>query len=163
MNPPHEMKISQKFDNDPEVILADDREHRTSFYTDGRKLEKDKDADDKQVSARWDDKKLVTDEKGAHGGKVSRTYELSSDGKQLIETVHVTDSKGNHPVIVQYVLATPRMIAVRPVLSVHYASCGRYYFLALTSATFEFSNSFSASTSSSFARVPAGLSGSNAM
>jgi hypothetical protein len=103
VNPPHEMKISQKFDNDPEVILADDREHRTSFYTDGRKLEKDKDPDDKQVSARWDDKKLVTDEKAAHGGKVSRTYELSSDGKQLIETVHVTDSKGNHPVNVQYV------------------------------------------------------------
>jgi hypothetical protein len=103
VNPPREMKLSQKFDNDPEVQLADDREHRTSFFTDGRKLDKDKDPDNKQVAARWDDKKLVTDEKGAHGGKVSRTYELSSDGKQLIETVHVTDSKGNHPVNVQYV------------------------------------------------------------
>jgi hypothetical protein len=103
VNPPREMKLSQKFENDPEVLLADDREHRTTFYTDGRKLEKDKDSDNKQVSARWDDKKLVTDEKGAHGGKVTRTYELSSDGKQLIETVHVTDSKGNHPVNVQYV------------------------------------------------------------
>jgi hypothetical protein len=103
VNPPREMKLSQKFDKDPEVVLADDREHRTSFFTDGRKLEKDKDPDNKQVAARWDDKKLVTDEKGAHGGKVTRTYELSSDGKQLIETVHLTDSKGNHPVNVQYV------------------------------------------------------------
>jgi len=102
-NPPREMKLSQKFENDPEVQLADDREHRTSFFTDGRKLEKDKDPDNKQVAARWDDKKLVTDEKAAHGGKVSRTFELSSDGKQLIETVRVTDSKGNHPVNVQYV------------------------------------------------------------
>jgi hypothetical protein len=102
INPPREMKFSQKFENDPEVLLSDDREHRTSFFTDGRKLEKDKSPDDKQVAARWDDKKLVTDEKGSHGGKVTRTFELSSDGKQLIETVHVTDSKGNHPVNVQY-------------------------------------------------------------
>jgi hypothetical protein len=103
VNPPREMKFSEKFDNDPEVILSDDREHRTSFFTDGRKLEKDKTPDSKQVSAHWDDKKLVTDEKGAHNGKVSRTFELSQDGKQLIETVHVADSKGNHPVNVQYV------------------------------------------------------------
>jgi hypothetical protein len=103
VNPPREMKLSQKFENDPEVLLSDDREHRTSFVTDGRKLEKDKTPDYKQVAARWDDKKLVTDEKGAHNGKVSRTFELSSDGRQLIETVHITDSKGNHPVNVQYV------------------------------------------------------------
>lgn len=103
VNPPREMKLSQKFENDPEVVLNDDREHRTSFFTDGRKLEKDKDPDNKQVTAHWDDKRLVTDEKGAHGGKISRTFELSSDGKQLIETVHVADSKGNHPVNVQYV------------------------------------------------------------
>jgi len=103
VNPPREMTLSQKFDKDPEVLLSDDREHRTAFYTDGRKLEKEKDPSNQQVAARWDDKKLVTDEKGAHGGKVSRTYELSSDGKQLIETVHLTDSKGNHPVNVQYV------------------------------------------------------------
>jgi len=45
----------------------------------------------------------VTDEKGAHNGKISRTFELSPDGKQLIETVHVADSKGNHPVSVEYV------------------------------------------------------------
>jgi len=103
VNPPREMKLTQKFDSDPEVLLSDDREHRTSFFTDGRKIEKQKDPDYKEVSARWDDKKLVTDEKGSHGGKVSRTFELSKDGKQLIETVHVTDSKGNHPINVQYV------------------------------------------------------------
>lgn len=103
VNPPREIKFSQNFDNDPEVLLSDDREHRTTFVTDGRKLEKQKDPDNKQVSARWEEKKLITDEKGAHNGKVSRTFELSPDGKQLFETVHVTDSKGNHPVNVQYV------------------------------------------------------------
>ena len=103
VNPPREINLSQKFDKDPEVLLTDDREHRTSFFTDGRKLEKQKDTSYQEVTARWDGNNLVTDEKGAHGGKLSRTYELSSDGKQLIETVHLSDSKGNHPVSVRYV------------------------------------------------------------
>ena len=103
VNPPREVKLSQKFDKDPEVLLSDDREHRTSFFTDGRKLEKQKDTSYQEIAAHWDNSNLVTDEKGAHGGKLSRTYELSSDGKQLIETVHLSDSKGNHPISVRYV------------------------------------------------------------
>jgi hypothetical protein len=103
VNPPRQIHLSQNYDKDPEVLMSDDREHRTAFFTDGRKLEKEKDPTNKQVAAHWDDKKLVTDEKAAHGGKMSRTFELSHDGKQLIETVHITDSKGNHPVNVQYV------------------------------------------------------------
>jgi hypothetical protein len=103
VNPPREIKLSQNFDKDPQVLMNDDREHRTTFYTDGRKLEKPKDSSNQQVAAHWDDKNLVTDEKAEHGGKLSRTFELSPDGKQLIETVHLTDSKGNHPVTVRYV------------------------------------------------------------
>jgi hypothetical protein len=103
VNPPREIKLSQKFDSDPEVTMNDDREHRTTFYTDGRKIDKQKDPDNKEVSARWDDKRLVTDEKGSHNGKVTRTFELSPDGKQLFESIHITDSKGNHPINVQYV------------------------------------------------------------
>jgi len=103
VNPPREIKLSQNFDKDPEIVLSDDREHRTAFFTDGRKLQKEKDPSYQEIAAHWDDKNLVTDEKGSHGGKLSRTYELSSDGKQLIETVHLNDSKGNHPVTVRYV------------------------------------------------------------
>ena len=103
VNPPREMKLSQNFDKDPQVLLSDDREHRIAFFTDGRKLQKGKDASYQEIAAHWDSNKLVTDEKGAHGGKLSRTFELSSDGKQLIETVHLSDSKGNHLVNVQYV------------------------------------------------------------
>jgi hypothetical protein len=103
VNPPREIKLSQNFDKDPEVLLSDDREHRTAFFTDGRKIEKQKDPRYQEIAAHWDDKSLVTDEKGAHGGKLSRTFELSPDGKQLVETVHLSDSKGNHPVSVRYV------------------------------------------------------------
>jgi hypothetical protein len=103
VNPPREINLSQKFDKDPEVLLTDDREHRSAFFTDGRKLEKQKDSSYQEIAAHWDSSNLVTDEKGAHGGKLSRTYELSPDGKQLIETVHLSDSKGNHPISVRYV------------------------------------------------------------
>ena len=103
VNPPHEMKLSQNYDQDPEVLLSDDRQHRTAFFTDGRKLEKEKDPSYKEVAARWDGSNLVTDEKGAHGGKLSRTFELSSDGKQLIENIRLSDSKGNHTVLLRYV------------------------------------------------------------
>lgn len=103
VNPPREIKLSQNFDKDPEVLLSDDREHRLAFFTDGRKLEKQKAPNYQEIAAHWDGSNLVTDEKGAHGGKLSRTFELSSDGKQLIETVHLSDNKGNHPVSVRYV------------------------------------------------------------
>src|SRR3974390_2435728 len=33
---------------------------------------------------------------------MSRTFEVSPDGKQLWETVRITDNKGNHPVTVRY-------------------------------------------------------------
>ena len=103
VNPPREIKFLQQQPDDPSVELTDDREHRRMFYTDGRKLQKTKGPDYEEIAARWEGSKLVTDEKGTHNGKISRTYEVSSDGKQLIETVHVSDSKGNHPVNVQYV------------------------------------------------------------
>jgi hypothetical protein len=103
VNPPRELRLTRHFDSDPEVDLTDDRMHRKMFYTDGRKLEKQKDPSNQEISAHWDDDRLVTDEKGTHGGKLSRTFEISKDGRQLLETIHITDSKGNHPVMVQYV------------------------------------------------------------
>ena len=104
VNPPREIKFVQREADDPAVELLDDREHRRMFYTDGRKLQKNnKGPDYEEIAAKWDGPKLVTDEQGAHKGKISRTFEVSQDGHQLIETVHVSDSKGNHPASVQYV------------------------------------------------------------
>jgi hypothetical protein len=102
-NPVRELQVLQHNENDPEVEMIDDRDHRHIFYTDGRKVEKQKDPSLEEVSARWDDKRLVTDEKAPHNGKMSRTYEVSSDGHQLLETVHITDSKGNNPITLNLV------------------------------------------------------------
>jgi len=103
VNPVRELQMLQRNRNDPEVEMYDDRSHRHIFYTDGRKIEKQKDPSLEEVSARWDGNRLVTDEKAPHNGKLTRTFELSSDGRQLEETVRVTDSKGNHPITVHYV------------------------------------------------------------
>ena len=103
INPARQLQLVRRSAEDPEVDMTDDRQRRRIFYTDGRKLQKQKDSSLEEISARWEDNKLVTDEKGPHNGKLSRTFEVSSDGRQLLETVHVSDSKGNHPLTVQYV------------------------------------------------------------
>lgn len=103
VNPPHELRLTQKYDKDPQVAMVDEREHKRAFFTDGRKLEKSKDPSYEEIAARWDGSRLVTDEKASHNGKMTRTFEVSPDGKQLWETVHITDSKGSHPVTVRYV------------------------------------------------------------
>jgi len=103
VNPVRELQLIRHGDSDPEVEMIDDHNRRHIFYTDGRKIEKQKDPSLEEVSARWDGNRLVTDEKGPHNGKLSRTFEVSADGKQLVETIRATDSKGNHPLTVNYV------------------------------------------------------------
>jgi hypothetical protein len=86
-----------------EVDMFDDQQHKRAFFTDGRKLQKSKDANYQEIAAHWDGNRLVTDEKSPHGGKMSRTYELSSDGTQLYETLHMAAGRSNTPVTIRYV------------------------------------------------------------
>jgi len=44
----------------------------------------------------------VTDEKDPHGNKLSRKYELSPDGRQLYETIHMA-GRSNSAVVIHYV------------------------------------------------------------
>jgi hypothetical protein len=102
INPPRELQMLRRNEDDPEVEVYDDRDRRQIFYTDGRQIQKQKDPSLEEISAKWDGNRLVTDEKGPHNGKITRTFELSPDGMQLRETAHITDSKGNHPITVNY-------------------------------------------------------------
>jgi hypothetical protein len=101
--PANALTLSQKEPKGPEVDLADDQNRTTAFFTDGRKLEKPKDASNQEVAAHWDGNRLVTDEKNPRGGKMSRTYELSYDGMQLYETVSFTMGRSNSPATIRYV------------------------------------------------------------
>jgi len=90
-----------------EVDLVDDQESKLAFMTDGRKLQKSKDASYQEIAAKWDGTRLVSDEKDPRGNKMSRTFELSSDGLQLYETLHMTSGRSNSSRVIRYVYDIP--------------------------------------------------------
>jgi hypothetical protein len=88
---------------DAEVDSTDDHANKLVLYTDGRKIQKSKDNSLKQISAHWNGSQLVTDEKGPQGRKMSRTLELSSDGRQFYETWHIENGRSGSPLVIRYV------------------------------------------------------------
>lgn len=88
---------------DKEVDSLNDRGDKLVFATDGRKIEKSKNESLHEIPARWDGQKLVTDEKGPQNKKMSRTIELSPDGKQFYETWTVENGKSGNPITIRYV------------------------------------------------------------
>ncbi len=102
LNPSNSLTLAEA-KKDVEVDSFDDQEHKRALFTDGRKLQKSKDANYQEIAAHWDGTRLVTDEKNPSGGKMSRTYELSYDNTQLYETLHMTVGRGSTPVVIRYV------------------------------------------------------------
>jgi hypothetical protein len=90
LSPPMRIALSM---TGAEVDLMDDQDRKRAFVTDGRKLQKPKDNSYQEIAARWDGKSLVTDEKSPRGGKMSRRFELSEDGRQLNETIRMDNGK----------------------------------------------------------------------
>src|SRR5882762_542143 len=90
-----------------EVDLVDDRNRKLAFMTDGRKLQNSKDENYQEIAAKFDGNRLITDEKNPRGGKMSRTFELSYDGRQLYETLHMTTGRNNSPFVIRFVYDIP--------------------------------------------------------
>jgi hypothetical protein len=90
-----------------EVDLVDDRDRKRALMTDGRKLKKSKDENYQEIAAKFEGNRLVTDEKDPRGNKMSRTFELSSDGRQLYETLHMTSGRSNTPLVIRHVYDLP--------------------------------------------------------
>jgi hypothetical protein len=87
----------------PEVDVTDDQYHKLVFYTDGRKLQKPKDNSYQEITAHWNGPQLVSDEKSPQGEKMSRTFELSQDGRQLFETLRIDRGKSSGQLSMRYV------------------------------------------------------------
>lgn len=102
VNPPNTFTLAEA-KKDVEVDSFDDEQHKRAFFTDGRKVQKSKDVNYQEITAHWDGNRLATDEKKPGGGKMSRTYELSYDGTQLYETLHLTGSRSNSTVTIRFV------------------------------------------------------------
>jgi hypothetical protein len=86
-----------------EIDVTDDQYRKLVFFTDGRKLQKPKDDSYQEIAAHWNGSQLVSDEKSPEGGKMSRTFELSQDGRQLYETLHIDRGKSRGSLVVRYV------------------------------------------------------------
>src|SRR5258708_25730315 len=90
-----------------EVDLVDDGDRKQAFMTDGRKLQKSKDGNYQEIAAKFDGNRLATDEKDPLGNKMSRTFELSYDGRHLYETLHMTSAPTNTPLFIPSVYNIP--------------------------------------------------------
>jgi hypothetical protein len=100
MSPAKEIRLAA---TGAEVDLTDNLDRKRAFMTDGRKLQKSKDSGYAEIAAHWEGIRLVTDEKDPRGNKISRTYELSPDGLQLYETLHLVRGRSNSPVVIRFV------------------------------------------------------------
>lgn len=100
VNPDFSQTIELK---DAEVDSFNDHANKMVFYTDGRKIQKSKDTSLQEISAHWNGSQLVTDEKGPRGRKMSRTLELSPDGKQFYETWHIENGRSSSVIVIRYV------------------------------------------------------------
>ncbi len=85
------------------IVLTDDWDRHRTFYTDGRKVKKSKDADNQEFDAAWQEYRLVADFKGPDGNKIERTFEVLSGNQQLRETIHFTIGRNQREVYLRYV------------------------------------------------------------
>ncbi len=90
-----------------EIDVTEDQYRKLVLYTDGRKIGKQLDENRQEISAHWDGSHLVTDERSPLGGKMSRVYELSFDGRQLFETLHIDNGRSDVPITIRYVYDIP--------------------------------------------------------
>lgn len=88
---------------DAEIDLTDDESRKRVLFTDGRKLQKSKDEKYKELAARWDAERLVTDEKGPYGLKLTRSFEISPNGQQLYETLAIDRGGTGGFVLIRYI------------------------------------------------------------
>ena len=103
MQPSYSVSIAKK---ETEVDLTDDLDRKRIFFTDGRKLDKSKDSKDdsyREILAKWDDDRLVTQEEGPHKGKIERVLSPTEGGARLYETFRMTDSHSNTTAVIRFV------------------------------------------------------------
>jgi len=89
IEPATSLSFAQK---EGEVDVTDDQGRKRVYLTDSRKPQKSKDANYQESAAHWEGARLVSEEKGLHGGRITRSYELTPDGKQLNESVRLDNT-----------------------------------------------------------------------
>jgi len=90
--------------NQQQFSILDDAGNSRTLYADGKKHKEEDAAGQKiTVKTRWDANRLVSEHKLGHTGKLTETYELSPDSKQLIFTSRLESSKLSGPLTIRRV------------------------------------------------------------
>jgi hypothetical protein len=98
---PKTLTISQ---DDQKLSIVDDNGDVNTLYPDGKKhKQQDANGDTVEYKTHWDDQRLVAESKLKHSGKLTSTYELSPDGKQLFLTTRLDNSALAAPLIIRRV------------------------------------------------------------
>jgi hypothetical protein len=85
-----------------DIEVTDEHFDKIDFLIDGRPAPKKQEVNNQLIAAHWDGHQLVSDEKSPLGGRMSRTFELSGDGKQAYETWRIDRGK-SAPLVVRFV------------------------------------------------------------
>jgi hypothetical protein len=86
---PKYLKIDQQSD---QIVVTDDNNNAQTFYLDGKKHD-DKDSSGKKVSTKsdWDGGILTAETRLSHSDKLTQTFRVSDDGKQLFVVTRFED------------------------------------------------------------------------
>ncbi len=88
-----ELQIEHK---DPELTITDANDQRRFLYTDGRETRRDSEnGQSLEVKSRWKDGRVVVEMNGERG-KVTETYRLAGEGRQLVVETRV-EGRGQMP------------------------------------------------------------------
>jgi hypothetical protein len=100
LQPARQLNIYQK---DPQIDIRDDSDFNITAFTDGRKIEKSKDASNQQFDAKWDEYRLTMEGKDPRGNKYERSYEVLEGNQQLRETLFLKVGRNNTEISIRYI------------------------------------------------------------
>jgi hypothetical protein len=98
---PKFLRVDQQSDK---VVITDDSDRAQTFYPDGKKHD-DKDVNGKKVTTKteWQGDMLVAETKLSHSSKLTQSFRLSDDGKQLYVVSRLESPSLQAPVSVRRV------------------------------------------------------------
>jgi hypothetical protein len=98
---PKFLRVDQRSD---QVVVTDESDHAQTFYPDGKKHdEKDVNGNKTTTKTEWQGDILVAETKLDHSTKLTESFRLSDDGKQLYVTSRLENSSLQAPVSIRRV------------------------------------------------------------
>lgn len=94
------LQISQ---TDVELQIGDETGQVRTLYTDGRKVKREAALGGGEVKTKWKEDKLVVEQKYDRGLKITETYELVDEGRQLLLKVRIEGLRFPQPLEIRRV------------------------------------------------------------